>query len=292
MPLFDSTFLKKLEYLSLVSRRTFRGQLLAHRRGKQLGTGTEFADHRDYAPGDDFRYLDWNMYARHGDLLLKRFHQEEDLHVYLLLDCSRSMQFGQPAKFDFARQIAAALAYIALADWDRVSVVPFAGDVLEMYPLTRGKERVLSVLRFLDQLEPVGEETDLARVAMSFVHQCPRTGLTVLISDLFDPAGFRKGLDLLRHHRYEPSLVQVYDRHEQAPDLRGDLQLRDLETTDGRKVTISPRSLRKYRQVFERYLDSVKSYSRAYGLACAQTSTDVPFDTLVLRMMREAGVVG
>src|SRR2546429_5774365 len=152
MPLFDSDFLKKLEYLSLVSRRVFRGQLLAHRRQFQLGSGIEFADHREYTPGDDFRYLDWNLYARHEELLLKRFQEEEDLHVYLLLDCSRSMAYGEPAKFDFARQVTAALAYIALADLDRVAVVAFAADLVADFPLTRGKGRILSLLKFLENL--------------------------------------------------------------------------------------------------------------------------------------------
>jgi uncharacterized protein (DUF58 family) len=289
---FDSSFLKKLEYLSLVSRRTFRGQLLAHRRTKQMGSGIEFADHRDYAPGDDLRYLDWNLYARHGDLLLKRFHEEEDLHVYLFVDCSRSMQFGQPTKFDYARQIAAALAYIALADLDRVGVVAFAGTVIDAFPLTRGKEQILSLLQFLERLNPAGAETDLARVASQFVHQGSRTGLIIVISDLFDPAGFARGLDMLRHHRFEPNLVQVYDRHEQSPPLRGDAELRDVETSNGRMVTVSPRSLRNYRRAFDQFLESVRRYSRSYGLACAQTTTDMPFDELVLHMMRSAGVVG
>src|ERR1700710_1268831 len=125
MPLFGSEFMQKLEYLSLVSKRVFRGQLLAQRRTKQLGGGIEFADHREYVPGDDFRYLDWNVYARHDELLLKRFQEEEDLHVYVLLDCSKSMAFGSPSKFDYARQVAAAMAYIALADLDRVAVIGF-----------------------------------------------------------------------------------------------------------------------------------------------------------------------
>src|ERR1700731_262214 len=141
MPLFGSDFLKKLEYLSLVSRRVFRGSLLAQRRTLQFGSGIEFADHREYTPGDDLRYLDWNVYARHGELLLKRFQEEEDLHVYFLLDCSSSMGFGDPVKFDYARQVAAALGYIALADLDRVSVVAFAGDIVADFPLTRGKAR-------------------------------------------------------------------------------------------------------------------------------------------------------
>ena len=156
MPLFDSDFLKKLEYLSLVSRRVFRGSLLAQRRTMQLGGGIEFADHREYTPGDDFRYLDWNVYARHDELLLKRFQEEEDLHVYFLLDCSRSMAFGDPPKFDFARQVAAALAYIALADLDRVAVVAFAGDIVADFPLTRGKGRILSLLKFLEELTAAG----------------------------------------------------------------------------------------------------------------------------------------
>ncbi len=163
MALFDSDFLKKLEYLSLVSRRVFRGQLLAQRRTMQLGGGIEFADHREYTPGDDFRYLDWNVYARHGELLLKRFQEEEDLHVYLLLDCSRSMSFGDPPKFDYVRQVGAALAYIALADLDRVAVVAFAGEVVADFPLTRGKARILSLLKFLENLEPQGAATDLAQ---------------------------------------------------------------------------------------------------------------------------------
>ncbi len=165
MALFDSEFLKKLEYLSLVSRRVFRGSLLAQRRTMQLGGGIEFADHREYTPGDDFRYLDWNLYARHDELLLKRFQEEEDLHVYFLLDCSRSMAFGDPPKFDFARQVAAALAYIALADLDRVAVIAFAGDIVADFPLTRGKGRILSLLKFLEDLPAQGEDTNLDRVA-------------------------------------------------------------------------------------------------------------------------------
>ena len=144
MPLFDSDFLKKIEYLSIISRRVFRGQLLAQRRTMQRGSGVEFADHRDYTPGDDFRYLDWNLFARHDDLLLKRFQEEEDLHLYLMLDCSRSMAAGTPPKFDLARQVTAALAYIALADLDRVAIVAFADGILQDFPLTRGKNRILT----------------------------------------------------------------------------------------------------------------------------------------------------
>jgi len=291
MALFDSDFLKKLEYLSLVSRRVFRGQLLAQRRTMQLGGGIEFADHREYTPGDDFRYIDWNVFARHDELLLKRFQEEEDLHVYLLLDCSRSMAYGDPPKFDYARQVAAALGYIALADLDRVAVVAFAGDIVADFPLTRGKARILSLLKFLEGIEPQGTVTDLGRMARNFVHRGQRRGLAVVVSDLFDPNGFEHGLDLLRHHRYEPHLVQIFDRREAEPDLKGDVELLDVETGTIQKVTITERNLRQYRKIFTDYLESVGRYCNTYGIGGTRSSTEIPFDELLLRMMRAAGAL-
>src|SRR5262249_32032366 len=291
MPLFDSEFLKKLEYLSIVSRRVFRGSLLAQRRTMQMGGGIEFADHRDYTPGDDFRYLDWNLYARHDELLLKRFQEEEDLHVYILLDASRSMAFGTPPKFDLARQLAAALAYIALADLDRVAIVAYAGDIVADFPLTRGKARILSLLKFMEDLKPQGTDTNLAAVATGFVHRSQRRGLAGVVSDLYDPAGFERGLDVLRHRKYEPHVVQIYDRAEAEPTLLGDMELFDVETETGQKVTVSERSLRQYRKVFAEFQESVQRYCSNYGLGCTRTSTEIPFDELILKMMRVAGAV-
>lgn len=289
MALFDSDFLKKLEYLSLVSRRAFRGQLMAQRRTMQMGTGIEFADHRDYTPGDDFRYLDWNLFARHGELLLKRFQEEEDLHLYLLLDCSRSMSVGRPAKFDMARQVTAALAYIALADLDRVAIVAFADGILQDFPLTRGKARILSLMSFLENLTPSGRQTNLSDLATAFVHRSQRRGLAVVVSDLFDPTGFQRGLNLLRHHRYEPSVIQLFDRTEAEPTMLGDVELLDIETETLKKITITEKNLRQYRKIFQEFLQSVEEYCRGYGVGCTITSTATPFDDLILRMMRTAG---
>lgn len=288
-PLFDSEFMKRLEYLSLVSRRVFRGQLLAQRRTKQLGGGIEFADHREYTRGDDLRYLDWNIYARYGDLLLKRFQGEEDLHVYILLDASHSMRAGSPNKFDYARRVAAALSYIALADLDRVSILAYSEEICDVLPLTRGKDRVLTVLRFLEKLQPHGRKTDLARVVRGFVHRAPRTGLAVIVSDLFDQEGFQRGVDLLRHRRFEPHLMQVHSREEANPTMLGDIELEEVETGQRRKITITERKLKQYRQLFVEFLDSIDKYCRTYSLACTRTTTDVPFDDLILRMMRVAG---
>src|SRR5262249_44068243 len=260
MPLFGSDFLKKLEYLSLVSRRVFRGQILAQRRTMQLGGGIEFADHREYSAGGDFRYLDWKVFARLGELFLNEFQEGGGLHVYVLLDCSKSMGFGKPVKFDYARQVAAALAYIALADLDRVAVVAFADQPIADFPLTRGKGRILSLMRFLEGLATKGITTDLERVVTSFVHRSQRRGLALVISDLFDPNGCERGMDLLRHNRYEPHLVQIYDPEEADPKILGDVELLDVETEAIQKVTVTERNLRQYRQIFDRFQESIQSY--------------------------------
>jgi uncharacterized protein (DUF58 family) len=291
MALFDSDFLNQLEYLSLVSRRVFRGSLLAQRRTLQFGAGIEFADHREYTPGDDLRYLDWNVYARHGDLLLKRFQEEEDLHVYFLLDCSRSMGFGEPAKFDLARQVTAALAYIALADLDRISVVAFADRIVEDFPLTRGKARILPLLDFLENLPLAGADTDLTAVVQQFVRRRQRTGLAVVVSDLFSPGGYERGLDQLRHRRYEPHVVQLHDPREARPAMLGDVELVDVENGAARKVTVTERALRTYRKLFDDHQAAVGTYCRNYGLGCTQATTEMRFNDLVLRMMRVAGAV-
>lgn len=290
MSLFDSDFLKKLEYLSLVSRRVFRGRLLAQRRTKQLGGGIEFADHREYAAGDDLRYLDWNVYAKFGDLLLKRFQEEEDLHVYILLDASKSMDCGTPNKFDYARRIAAALAYIALADLDRVSIMAYADKPLDVLPLTRGKDRVLSILKFLENTKTAGTATDLATVAKSLVNRAQRTGLVVIISDLYDQAGFRAGVDLLRHRRFEPHVIQIHTAEEANPTFLGDIELDEIETGQRRKITVTERKLKQYKQLFNEFLTSIETYCKTYSLSCTRSTTDLPFDELIMRMMRASGI--
>jgi uncharacterized protein (DUF58 family) len=292
--MFDSTFLKKLEYLSLVSRRIFPGQLLANRHARQLGSGIEFADHRNYSFGDDLRYLDWNIYARFGSELIRRFEEEKDLHIYFLLDCSKSMSSGGadksvPNKFDYARQVTAALAYIALADLDRVSIVAFADKVYQIFPTIRGKQHILRLIRFLESLETVGNTTDLATSMSEFVQRKQHNGLAVVISDFFDPnalqSGPRVGLDTLRYRNYEPHIIQIHAPKEAEPTFLGDLQLHDVETNGVNDVTISEDMVRRYKRKFASFLNEIKRYGIDNGLNCMITSTAVPFDEMIWHML-------
>jgi uncharacterized protein (DUF58 family) len=287
--LFPPDFLTRLEYLSLVSKRVFRGQLLAQRRSQQMGSGIEFSGHREYNRGDDLRYLDWNVYARHGDLLLRRFQEEQDLQVHLLLDCSRSMAFGQPPKFDLARQLVAALAYIALADLDRTSVAAYADGLLAELPVSRGRARIISIMKFLENLQPSGQDTNLEKALQELLHRSPRTGLAVVISDLFDERGFQRGLDLLRYRQFDVHVIQLHDPSEAKPEIRGDAQLFDIETASVRNVTVSERALSAYQQLFQQHQAAVRDYCRHYSIGCTQSPSVIGFDELILRMMREAG---
>jgi uncharacterized protein (DUF58 family) len=288
--LFPPDFLTKLEYLSIMSKRVFRGSLLAQRRTMQLGSGIEFSDHREYATGDDLRYLDWNVYARHGDLLLKRFQEEQDLHVYLMIDCSRSMGFGNPPKFDLARQLTAALAYIALADLDRIAVVAYANDIISEFPVTRGKARILALMKYLESLSTVGTDTNLSKAVQGLLHRGTRNGLVVVLSDLFDKNGFSRGFDQLRSRRFEAHVLQLHDPKEADPKLLGDAELEDVENGSIRMVTINERMLRRYKQLFTDHQTSVRDYCRRYGLSCTQSPSIVPFDQLMMTMMRSAAI--
>ncbi len=292
MSLFEPDFLTRLEYLSIISKRVFRGSLLAQRRTMQLGSGIEFSDHREYTPGDDIRYLDWNVYARHGDLLLKRFQEEQDLHIYLLLDCSRSMGFGDSPKFDLARRLIAALAYIALAGLDRICVLSFADGVVDEFPLTRGKARILSLMKFLESQQVSGSDTNLGRAMQGVLQRSRRNGIAVVVSDLFDEHGFQPGLDQLRYRQFDGHVLQLHDAREADPALLGDVELLDIETESLRKVTVTEKNLRAYKELFQNHQRAVREYCRNHGLGCTQSDATTPFDELILRMMREVGMGG
>ncbi|HZW32705.1 MAG TPA: hypothetical protein VFF52_18475, partial [Isosphaeraceae bacterium] len=125
----------------------------------------------------------------------------------------------------------------------------------------------------------------------NFVHRGQRRGLAVVLSDLFDPKGFQGGLDLLRHHRHEPHVVQIVDRREAEPAIKGDVELLDVESAAVRKVTITERNLRQYRRIFQEFLESVRHYCHSHGIGGTLAMTEVPFDELLLRMMRAAGAL-
>ena len=286
--LFDDEFKRKLEMLALVSRRVFAGRVRAERRSKKKGSGLEFADHRDYVAGDDFRSVDWNVYQRFGKLLVRLYEEEEDLSIYLIVDCSASMAFGDQRKFDQARRLCAALAYVGLANLDRVTIVGVSDGLNSQMPTTRGKGRIFRVFEFLSKLQP-GGVTDLGSALKTFVLQNKRRGLAVLFSDLYDPAGFEAGINVLRFNKFEPYVVELVDPAEARPALKGDVRIYDCETGEERELTVTDGMLDKMQRAVGDYRANVERFCAQKQVPHFAADVAAPFDELVLRVFRRGG---
>ena len=254
----------------------------------QLGGGIEFADHREYTPGDDFRYLDWNVYQRFEKLLVRLYEEEEDLAIYFIVDASASMGFGGGRKLAYAKRVCAALAYVGLANLDRVSIVSTADHILDRMPQTRGKARIFKVFRFLKSIEPTGV-TDLEDALKSFAAQNKRRGLAVLVSDLYDPKGFERGLNVLRYNKFDPFVVHVTDASDARPKLHGDVLLYDCETGDEREVTVTAKVLQRFAEAHSQYLADIEHFCATHQVPYVAASVDTAFDELILRVFRRGG---
>jgi uncharacterized protein (DUF58 family) len=287
---FDSEFLKKLEYLYIVSKKIFAGRIKAERRSTRRGVSVEFADYRNYTPGDDFRYIDWNAFARLDELLLKLYEEREDLHIYILVDASQSMTYGELPKLIYAKRVAAALAYIGLSNLDRIGITAFNTTDMNRLPTERGKGKIFTVLNFLDQINGTGE-TDMEHAFRNFVHMTKRRGLVVVISDLFDPKGFTAGLNMLKFQKHDLFVIHIIDEKEAEPNLLGDYHLVDIETDQLRPVTINENHIKRYKTLFNKYCDDLDRYCTQREISLVRTMTKAPFEELILRIFRMGGFV-
>lgn len=286
--LFDDEFQRKLDYLALVSKRVFSGAMRAERRTRKTGSGVEFADHRDYTPGDDIRSLDWHAYSRFQRLLVRLYEEEEDLSIYFIIDCSSSMAFGDGEKLRQAKRLCAALAYVGLANLDRVTIVAATDAISGRMPETRGKQRIFRIFRFLAGIRGDGH-TDLEDSLKTFVAQHKRRGLAVLISDLYDAKGFEKGINVLRYNKFEPFVLHVTDSKDRSPELRGDVRVYDCESGEEREVTVTNRVLERYAKAYDDYVESVRRFCNKKQVSYYEAGVDVPFDELILRVFRRGG---
>ena len=287
---FDSDFLKKLEYLYIISKKIFAGRIKAERRSTRRGVSVEFADYRNYTPGDDFRYIDWNAFARLDELLLKLYEEREDLHIYFLVDASQSMTYGELPKLIYAKRVAAALAYIGLSNLDRIGITAFNTTDMNRLPTERGKGKIFTVLNFLDQIEATGE-TDLENAFHNFAHMTKRRGLVVLISDLFDPKGFIAGLNMLKFQKHDLFVIHIIDEKEAEPNLLGDYHLVDVETNQLRPVTINENHIKRYKALFDKYCEDIDRFCLQREISFVRTMTKAPFEELILRIFRLGGFV-
>ncbi len=320
---FDTALLARLDRLRLLARRPPTGGQHAERRSRrrQHGSSLEFADYREYSPGDDPRRIDWNSYGRLDRLFLKLYEEEEDLPVHLLIDASASMRWTpdfapgsaestrRPSKFDLARRLAAALAYVGLGRLDRVSLRFFGGGggaspgADPSLGLTRGKSQFHRALDFLARPPAAPAEgaaaavpTDLRASLGDFSKRTRRAGLAIVFSDFFDPSGGHlDALARLLHRRFELQLVHTLDPVESDPlagQLRGDLRLLDAESPLAYEITADDTLLLAYRREFEAFLDGLRDFCTRRGAGYTLASTAVPLEDHLTRMLRAGLVLG
>ena len=285
--LFDDEFLKKLEYLNLVSNHMIPGHLHGeHRAKKKTDSGIEFADYRQYVSGEDTKNVDWRTYLRTDKLILRIFEEDGDLPIYIFFDASGSMDYGAPAKFDYARKISAALCYVGLLNQDRVNLVGFADGITQELSARRGKHQVWHAFRFLESVEARGT-TSMEKAFKGFFSSRRRRGLVVVVSDFLDEEGFSRAFDMLRYFRQDLFAVHVHTPEEARPDLPDEVLLEDAEFGTSQRVRITPALLEAYANQFEEHCEEVGAYCRKHGWGYLRTTTDVPFEDLILQVFRQ-----
>ena len=288
--LLDPQFMTKLEQLELISRKIFAGKMRGERRSKRRGESVEFADHRSYTVGDDLRFLDWNIYARLDRLFIKLFLEEEDLHLSLLIDTSKSMDFGQPNKGLYARRVAAALAYIGLANYDRVSIYPYADGLTDELTGVRGRHLTHRVLDFLCRME-FQRAGNLTLACKQYASRHPQRGIVILLGDFFDKGGYEQGLRYLLGRDLDLYVVQILAPQEVEPPITGDLQLKDVEDDDIAEVTVSRALINRYKNNLQTYCSRLRDFCTRRGINYLFAGTEVDFDQLVLTYLRRRGLL-
>ncbi len=298
--LFDEKTLRKLDRLALVASQVRAGQIKGERRSTKRGTSIEFADYRDYVRGDDLRRLDWNIYARLERPFIKLLEEEEDLAVHVLLDASRSMDYGAAEqnadwhKFRYAQRLAAALSYLALAAGDRLTVQLLASApgarAAKAYGPARGRAHTLRLLHFLEELKP-GGFTELDATLRSYALEAKRPGLAFVISDLFSPSGYQGGLAQLQGRGYEVTVLHLLAPDELDPPLAGDLRLIDSETGTPQDVTLDGGLRDLYRKRVRAWQNEIEAYCLKRGMHYVPVTTSLAWDELVLHQLRQRGLI-
>lgn len=304
-PLLTAELLRRLEQFQLLAARRAKSSARGERRSRARGQSVEFADYRTYVHGDDFRYLDWNLYGRLERLFLKLYEEERELPVRIFLDASESMTFGEPRKFDFARQVAAAIGYVALSGFDRVSVIPFPAQsnngsanqsarVAESAARgalrsVRGKRSAIQFFQNLSALT-AGGAANLNEALRRGALEARHAGLAVVLSDFLDPAGYEEGLNALLGRGFQVDLVQILAPEELSPTTFGDLRLVDSESGAMQEVTFGRFRMKAYQQTLQNFVQRLREFCQARGINFFTASSNTALEELLLKQLRKAEV--
>jgi len=288
VPLLEPALLRRLEALALQVRRAVSGQMGGERRSKRRGQSVEFADYRNYTPGDDFRLIDWNAYARLDRFMLRLFVAEEELPLSLFVDLSGSMDWGKPNKAETARKLAGAIAYVALAALDRVRLTVFAEGETSGGAPSRGRRAAATLFSRLQSF-PAGGVTNYEKLVWPIGRQRP--GMTVLITDGLGESPLDPALTALQRAHQEGAVLQLLAPQELTPDWSGDARLKDAETGVEREFTATPLTQGSYVKALTQRTDEIERAAHRRGLRFARLSTSEPIDEMVQVTLRRIGLL-
>ncbi len=289
--LINAELMKKIERLSIASRKLFPGKMKGKRRSPKRGSSVEFADYREYQLGDDFRFIDWNIYARLDKLLLKTFVEEENIYIHILLDVSRSMTFGTPSKLVYGKQIAAVLGYVALAELDMVAVTTFAENLTGQLRPMRGKNRIFTLLNFLENAQP-SQETQMDEAFKRYALTATHPGIAIVISDFLMPRiNYQEGLKTLIYKNFDVNVIHVMSEEELHPSLSGELKLQDAETGETKEITVTDRMLKSYQDRLASFCHNLDQFCTTNNATYLRIDTSQPFEDLILKTLRKEQVL-
>ncbi len=280
-------FIKKLETLALLSKKVLGGDLKADRKTNKKGSGTTFADYAEYSFGDDYRNIDWNIYARLENMVIKLFELEEDVRVFILLDISPSMR----KKMLQAKKIAAAISYIALNHLDHLTIYGISDQLKTLVKPSHGRNRIFPMLETLEAVECEGHDTNFRESLKTFYMRHRRPGICVVISDFFVPDGYSRTLDHLMWNRHDVFCIQLQHPDEQQCSNRGDIEFKCIETGATKRVTVGAREAAQYATAMQQWNSDLQQNCAKQGIGLAAASTEVPFEEIIRHILLRGGLV-
>jgi uncharacterized protein (DUF58 family) len=287
MKLLDRAAERLLDRLRLrVRAHATSGDQGAHR-SDALSQGLEFADHRQYVPGDDVRHIDWKAFARHQHLVIRQFEEERDARIYLMVDASPSMTRGEPAKADVARRMAAAFGYVGMKQLDRVQVVPFASQIGQPSRAMRSRADMLELEQFLESAKAEGV-TAFPQTVRSFAERFSRRGLVVVVSDLMTPEGWEDGFRVLGRLGHQLVVIRVTCAEDDKPDFKGEMELHDSETGERLRLRVSPDLVASYKKVMAEHVEGCRRAAIRVGGRLVEAPVDLPTEKLIRIALPEA----
>ena len=296
--IFDTKFLKKLDSLCIECKKTYGGVRKGnYEAANKKGTSIEFADYQEYMPGDDFRYIDWNIYGRLDKLLIKTFKEEEELSVHILFDVSRSMLFPEEdKKFDYAKDLVIALSYIALSSKNSVRLATMVNtDKISQNrtPFFQQKENIFVIAEFLKNVIPRGE-LDFVNYISKYIHEAKgRRGTVVVISDfMMKPEVYTRALNYLRFKNFDIKVIQILGKTELDPfGKKNKNQVVDVETNKKMNINFSEANRKKYKAAMEDHIQKLRRFCRINRIVYSLAKTNIKFEDFILRELPSIGFI-